>query len=155
MLNTFKNFTHVLFFWVKVCNILPSSGWLTVKFNIYWEFFFNESEPKMNQDFGYVHSSCTNMHMYTNPQSNAVIKSKCSLPVVWLLYPPLAVMKQKNIKYLRLVKLHITCIMTEVYEQCDGMTELTMIIWLILMHLFESHDHDELTDFDKFDWKSW
>lgn len=20
---------------------------------------------------------------------------------------------------------------------------------------FESHDHDELTDFDKFDWKSW
>lgn len=42
-------------------------------------------------------------------------------------------------------------------EQCDEMTELTMMFCLILImrHFIESHDRDELTDFDKFDWKSW
>lgn len=79
---------------------LPSCGWFTVNQITVWGIVFSMNLNQNESKCWIVHSSCMNIHMYTNPTSNAVIKSKCSLPVVWLLYHPLAVMKQKNIKYL-------------------------------------------------------
>lgn len=84
----------------NVCNIFSFLWPIYCKSNHCLGDFFSMNLNQNKSRFWIVHSSCMNIHMYTNPQSNAVIKSKCSLPVVWLLYRPLAVMKQKNIKYL-------------------------------------------------------